>query len=176
MPSASSGNTPPATPFHEEQILQPPRRRWAVALPPAVITALAAGQMRAGHPLFKYSVSTGRLMALAVLGWAVYVWLSRVRLVTDVDQEGVSVRLRGLSRHHRIPRASITRTSIVAFDPEKDFGGYGIRSVDGGRAYVGLGRRGVRLELAGNGFAVVGSARPEALIAALKLTTPRQQP
>ncbi len=107
-------------------------------------------------------------MMLAVLLWAIYVWLSRVRLVTDVDDAAVSVRLRGLSRQHRIPRAKIKKVSIITFDPNKDFGGYGIRPVNGGQAYVGVARRGVRAELAGGGFAVIGSSKPDALIAALQ--------
>ena len=107
-------------------------------------------------------------MTLAVLLWAVYVWLSRVRLVTDVDDGAISMRLRGLSRKHRIPRAKIEKVSIVTFDANKDFGGYGIRPIRGGQAYVGLTGRGVRAELAGGGFAVIGSSKPDALIAVLR--------
>ena len=105
-------------------------------------------------------------MFLAVLLWGVYVWLSRVRLVTDVDETGVSIRLRGLSSHHRIPLDTINARSIVTFDPDKDFGGYGIRTVDGGRgrAYMAKATRGVRLEFEGGRFAVIASGRPGPLI------------
>jgi len=154
--------------FHEEQLVQPSKRRWVVALPPATLTALAAGQLRLGHPLFSHAPSTAGLMALAVLLWAVYVWLSRVRLVTDVDDAAITMRLRGLSREHRIPRSKIRSVSLLSFNPDKDFGGYGIRSVKGGQAYVGLTGRGVRAELDGGGFAVIGSSKADALFAALK--------
>ena len=107
-------------------------------------------------------------MALAVLLWAVYVWLSRVRLVTTVDDEAITIRLRGLSRELRIRRSKIATVSLVTFDQDKDFGGYGIRSVTGGHAYVGLTARGVRADLVGGGVAVIGSSRPEALLSALK--------
>jgi len=175
MRSDSSGNddSPGASRFHEEQVLQPRRRRWIVALLPATVTALAAGQMRLGHLLGKYSLSTGGLLSMAVLLWAVYVWLSRVRLVTDVDDDGVSIRVRGLSRHHRIPLSKVTSAVVVTFNPDKDFGGYGIRHVGRGRAYVGDSVKGVRMELSGGGFAVIGSARPEALLIALRAHRPR---
>ena len=163
MPSDSSDSST----FHEEQALQPARRRWIIAIVPATLTALAAGQLRLGHPLFTHAPSTGGLMTLAVLLWAVYVWLSRVRLVTDVDERSVSLRLRGLSRHHAIPRARIVRASAVTFDPDREFGGYGIRNLAGGRAYVGVNRQGIRVELDDKSFVVIGSGVPDRILAAI---------
>jgi hypothetical protein len=138
-----------------------------VAVLPATVTALAAGQLKLGHPLSLHLPSTPALMSMAVLLWAVYVWLSRVRLVTDVDRTGVSIRMRGLSRHHRIPLEKVESASLVSFDSQRDFGGWGIRSVHGGRAYLGSTSRGVRLELAGGSFAIIGSRQPEQLLAVL---------
>jgi hypothetical protein len=170
MPSgnSSSRTSNARVAFHEEQVLQPASRRWLLALLPATVTALAAGQLRLGHPLSPRLPSTAALMSMAVLLWGVYVWLSRVRLVTDVDPTGVSIRMRGLSRHHRIPLDKVAAASIVTFDTARDFGGYGIRSVKGGRAFVGTTTRGVRLELPGGTFAVIGSRLPEQLLAALQ--------
>jgi len=111
-------------------------------------------------------------MSLAVLLWAVYVWLSRVRLITDIDGASVSVRMRGLPRHARIPLANIAAVRVVCFDSQKDFGGYGFRAVKGGRAFIGTTSRGVRLDLVGGAFAIIGSALPEDLVAALKAGIP----
>ena|SRR5579862_7544646 len=155
------------TRFHEAQRLRPPRFRWLVAFPPALVTALAIAQLRIGHPIGTQAPSNRGFVSLAVLLWLVYVWLSRVQLVTDVDATAVSIRLRGLSRRHRISLATIRSASAVAFSPERDFGGHGIRAVAGGRAYIAQGTRGARLELEGGQFVVIGSARPEELLAAI---------
>jgi hypothetical protein len=155
------------TVFHEEQRLRPPRFRWLVAVVPAMFTAVAVEQVRLGHPLGPRSLSNGEFVSLAIFLWLVYVWLTRVKLVTDVDGSAVSIRLRGLSRHHRIPLAKIKAASVVGFNPARDFGGYGMRAVAGGRAYVADTVRGARLELEGGGFAVIGSRRPEQLLAAI---------
>jgi hypothetical protein len=156
------------TRFHEAQRLRP-RFRWLVAFPPAMLTALAIAQLRLGHPIGPHAPSNAGFIILSAFLWLVYVWLSRVQLVTDVDANAVSIRLRGLSRHHRIPLTSIKSASTVTFDPMRDFGGVGVRSVPGGRAYVAQTTRGARLELVGSRFVVIGSARPEELIAAVTL-------
>lgn len=132
-----------------------------------MFTALAIEQIRLGHPLGTRSVSNGEFVSLAIFLWLVYVRLTRIKLVTDVDGVAVSIRLRGLSRHHRIPIAKIRAASVVQFNPDRDFGGYGMRAVAGGRAYVADTVRGARLELDGGGFAVIGSRRPEQLLAAI---------
>jgi hypothetical protein len=155
------------TPFHEAQRLRPPRFRWLVAFPPAMVTALAVAQLRLGHPIGTHALSNGGFVSLAIFLWLVYVWLSRVQLVTDVEASGVSLRLRGLSRHHRIPLEAIRSAAVVTFDADRDFGGFGIRTIAGGRAYVARATRGVRLELDGDGFVVIGSLRPEELVAAV---------
>src|SRR5579862_5612929 len=116
-------------PFHESQRLQPPRFRWLVAFPPALMTAFAAEQLWLGHPISTHALSNRGFVSVSVFLWFVFVWLCRVKLVTDVDETSVSIRLRGLLRHHRIPLGRINAASVVAFNPERDFGGYGIRAV-----------------------------------------------
>jgi hypothetical protein len=132
-----------------------------------MFTALAIAQRWLGHPLSAHALSNRGFASLSAFLWFVYIWLSRVQLVTDVDEAGISIRLRGLPRHDRIALTAIGKHSFVAVDPERDFGGIGFRSVPGGRAYVVRAGRGVRLELNGGGFAVIGSARPEELAATI---------
>jgi hypothetical protein len=162
------------TRFHEAQRLRPPRFGWLVAFPPALLTALAIAQRWAGHPLGPHPLSDRRLAATSIFLWLVYIWLSRVQLVTDIDDEAVTVRLSGLGRRHQIPLASITSASVVAFNAETDFGGRGFRAVPVGRAYVARSGRGVRLELQGGGFAVIGSACHEQLLAAVQSSRTRR--
>src|SRR5579872_5363746 len=132
-----------------------------------MVSALAILQYALGHPLGTRSPSTGQLASLAMFLWLVYVWLTRIRLVTDVGDDHLAVRLKGLSRHHRVALAKVRSAAVVEFDPMKDFGGYGIRTLDHGRAYVAGGRHGVRLELEGSGFVIVGSNRPGDLLASI---------
>jgi hypothetical protein len=128
---------------------------------------LAIAQRLLGHPLGPHSLSDGEYASLGLLLWFVYVWLTRVELVTDVDTASVSIRMRGLFRHHRIPLQKVKAVSIVNFDAD-GYGGYGMRDVPGGRAYLAQAGRGARLELDGGGFVVIGSVRPEELLKALK--------
>jgi hypothetical protein len=156
--------------FHEAQPLQPTRFRWLVAFPPALVTALAIAQRWRGQPLGAHTLSNAEFASLGLFLWLVYVWLSRVQLATDVDDTAISIRLRGLPRHHRIPLNAVRAASVVTFDADRDFGGIGFRAVQGGRAYVTQGTGGVRLELDRGGFAVIGSARPAELLAAVRPT------
>jgi hypothetical protein len=149
--------------FHETQSIRPRRMRWLVAFPPALITSLATAQWWFGHPIGPHALSERSLASTAALLWIVYVLLLRVRLVTDVSGSAISIRLRGLGRRHEIPVTAILSASVIAFDPDTDFGGYGFREVPSGRAYVADAARGVRLELENGGFAVIGSTRPEEL-------------
>ncbi len=156
------------TRFREVQRLQPTRTRWLVGFPPALVTAIAVAQRVHGAPFGAHALSNPELASLAILLWLVYVWLARVRLVTEVGEDAVSVRLRGLFQHHRLPLAAVVSAEPVACSPERDFGGYGFRAVKGGRAYVARASGGVRLELEGGRFAVIGSARPDDLAAAIR--------
>jgi hypothetical protein len=157
------------TRFHETQRLQP-HFRWLVAFPPAMFTALAVAQRWLGHPIGPHALSDRGFASVSIALWLVYVWLSRVQLVTDVDATSVSVRMRGLSRHHRISLSTIRSASVVTFDSDRDFGGQGFRTIKGGRAYVATSTRGVNIKLDGGGFVVIGSARPEELAAAVAPT------
>lgn len=153
--------------FHERQRLQP-RHRWLVAFPPALFTALAIAQRWVGHPLGQHALSDRGLASLSILLWLVYVWLSRVELIIEVNETAITVRMGGLARRHRIPLTAVRSASIVVVDADRDFGGMGFRTVNGGRAYIARSAKAVRLELNGGGFAIIGSTRPDELAEAVQ--------
>ena len=104
------------------------------------------------------------------MGWrciAVFGVRCKIRLVTEVRDADLVVSLRGLWAARHIPLGSIQSVETITFDPEGDFGGYGIRSTRQGKAYVAGGHRGVRLKLVNRTALVLGSQRPEDLTAIL---------
>jgi hypothetical protein len=109
----------------------------------------------------------------SVIGWTIFLWivylrLLTVRLVTDVRDRDLVVKMRGLWRAQRVPLANISSAEVVDFDPIRDYGGYGIRSNREGKAYIASGNAGVRLKLSDGSNLVVGSQRARALASVLK--------
>jgi hypothetical protein len=72
-----------------------------------------------------------------------------------------------LWRTRRVSLSDILLAETLTFDPERDYGGYGIRSTRQGTAYLAIGNRGVRLKLVNGATLIVGSQRPEELVAIL---------
>jgi len=149
--------------FYEKQSL--PLRRVAIALlvPPCIMLGLLIWQVVLGHPWGKNPMSNGNVIGWTVFLWLIYLRLITVRLVTEVRDETLVVAMRGLWRSRRIPLADIQSADAVTFDPERDYGGFGIRSNREGKAYIASGHRGVRLKLANGATFVVGSQRPDEL-------------
>ena len=112
-------------------------------------------------------MSNARVIGWTLFLWMVYLRLITVRLVTEVRDGTLVVAMRGLWRKRRIPLADIQSVETITFDPERDYGGYGIRSTRQEKAYIASGNRGVRLKLAQGSAVVLGSQRPSELAAVL---------
>lgn len=153
--------------FYENQRL--PLRRVGVALlvPPCIMLGLLAWQVVLGHPWGKKPMSNASVIGWTIFLWLVYLRLITVRLVTKVQDKTLVVTMRGLWRRRRIPVADIQSVEAVTFDPERDYGGYGVRSTREGKAYIANGHQGVRLRLVNGATVVVGSQRPQELAAIL---------
>lgn len=108
-----------------------------------------------------------------VVGWTVFLWLLyfrliTIRLVTEVRQGKLLIALRGLWRLRRVPLHQIRSVETISRDIARDYGGFGIRSTRNGRAYVASGPGGVLITLAEGEKLVVGSQRPDELVAAIR--------
>lgn len=108
-----------------------------------------------------------------IVGWTLFLWiiyfrLITVSLITEVRNGELTVTLRGLWRGRRVPVSQISSVETIAYDPEKDYGGYGVRSIRGGTAYLANSKRGVRLSLSDGSLLVVGSQRAADLAAVLR--------
>jgi len=125
-------------------------------------------QVLLGHPWGKHPMSNGDVISWTVFLWLIYFRLITVRLVTEVRQGELIIRMRGLWRLRRVPLDRIQSVETITHDIAPDYGGYGFRSIRGGKAYVASGGRGVRVTLAGGEKLVVGSQRPDELARMLR--------
>ena len=153
--------------FHEEQSMRRPRLVILTAIPPLILSLLAIWQVGLGHPWGKHPMSNASIIGWTIFLWLIYLRLMTVKLVTDVGPGEISVRMRGLWRSYSIALSAVKSARAVSFDPARDWGGYGARSSDRGRAFIAAGGRGVELELVKGGVAVVGSQRPDDLARAI---------
>ena len=153
--------------FYEVQRFPLRRIAATLAIPPCGMLALLVWQVLLRHPWGKQPMSDASVIGWTVFLWVIYVRLITVRLVTEVRDADIVVSLRGLWPARHIPLGSIQSVETITFDPERDFGGYGIRSTRQGKAYVAGGHRGVRLKLVNRTALVLGSQRPEDLTAIL---------
>ena len=154
--------------FHEEQRFRLKRQRVLLAIPPVGMALLLIWQVILGHPWGKQPMSNNSVIGWTIFLWLVYLRLVTVRLVTEVRTDVLAVAMRGLWRARRIPLGEIKSAKTVNYDPERDYGGYGVRTARSGTAYIAAGNRGVRLELSKGGTVLLGSERPEELVSAIK--------
>jgi hypothetical protein len=154
-----------------------PLRRVAVALlvPPSILTLLLLWQVVLGRQWKGQSLSNGDVIFWSIFLWLIYLRLITVRLITKVSGEKLEVKLRGLWRRRRIPLADIRSAEPITFHPVRDFGGYGIRNIPGGKAWLADSTSGISLKLADGKTIVIGTHRPAELAAALRKTYPEVQ-
>jgi hypothetical protein len=153
--------------FREQQSFRQRRVSIFLAIPPAAMLLLLVWQVILGHAWGTKPMSNARVIGWTVFLWLVYFRLVTVRLVTLVGPDELSVGMRGLWRERHIPLKEIKTAKVVTYDAARDYGGYGIRTTRRGKAYIAGGDRGVRLELVKGGAVLVGSGRPEELLAAI---------
>ena len=156
--------------FHEEQKLPVYRIAIALLIPPGSLTLLYVWQVSSGHKWQGQSISDGDLAFWSVFLWLVYLRLMTVRLITDVRDGKLTVRLRGNFR-----RRTIRLADIRSVDP-------GIEVAYRSRPWVAQGARGVLLKLADGEKVTIGSQKPNELAAAIlrqpesSATPPRRNP
>jgi hypothetical protein len=156
-----------ARPFFEKQRFPLRRIGVVLALPPCGMLGLLIWQVALGHPWGKHPMSSGNVIFWTIFLWAIYFRLITVRLVTEAHDGELLISLRGLWRSRRILRSEIQSAERITYDPIRDYGGYGIRTGRFGKAYVAESTQGVRLKLANGNTVIIGSNRPNELLAVL---------
>ena len=166
---------PSSDSFHEVQRLPIRRTAIALAVPPLAMSCILLWQVILGHTWGKYSISNASIVGWTIFLWIVYFRLITVRLVTDVENRELIIALRGLWRKRRITAADISEVEVIHFDSGRDYGGYGIRSIRGGTAYLAGSDNGVRVRLLKGSLLVIGSQRPDSLAGTLRRISGAEQ-
>jgi hypothetical protein len=142
---------------------------------PVYLSALAAWGGLLARVVMGEEEGDGRpwwlfLLQAVVFGVLFPVVSRDLRLVVEVDQEGVLFRYHPFHRRtHRIRSSDILSARVVTYRPLQDFGGWGIRFGLGRRkAYTVSGRKGVELELSNGWRILLGSCAPDSLLAAVE--------
>jgi hypothetical protein len=91
-------------------------------------------------------------------------------LQTSLLPEELQVRF-GRRTRFRIPLRNVVRAWARSYEPLSEFGGWGIRTGSGGRAFNMRGKEGVQLVLRSGQRVLVGSQRAEELAAAVRELT-----
>ena len=149
--------------FTEVQALRQWHVRVVLAFPPAAVLFITCRQIVWHKPWGSPPPSNGSLIFLCVLLVAVYFRLVTVKLVTELRRGEVAVGLRGLWKRRRIPLDQVQKAEAVTYDPVAEFGGYGIRSSQRGKAYIARGSAGVELLLKNGNRVLIGSQVAEEL-------------
>ncbi len=144
--------------FHEEQ-----RFKWfwtAMFCVPAFVVGY--GLYR--QAWLKQPLISGALLWPAFLVSAVVaIWFLRLKLETEVRDDGLFIDFIWLWPKRVIPWAQIRSVETRTYRPIRDFGGWGVRWDARGIVYHTRGNRGVRLVLASGERVLLGSQRPDEL-------------
>ena len=142
---------------------------WAIQIPAlATLGYIVFRQFVLGKPVGDHPASNTSLAIIAVTVAMFVVWFIKLELVTEVRDDALEIRFRGLLVRREIPLADITHFEARTYRPIREYGGWGVRRGAGGMAYNVSGNRGVELRLADGKPLLIGSQRPEELALALQ--------
>jgi hypothetical protein len=153
--------------FREAQRFRQVRVWVLTAILPIGVLLLAIWQVGLGHPFGKTPRSNADIVGWSIFLWIIYLRLVTVKLVTEVGPGQVRIALRGLWRSSLIRLTKVRMIDVVQFDP-RDWGGLGIRSKKGGRAYIAGGNCGVQLTFDDGKKALIESQTPSTLARAIR--------
>jgi hypothetical protein len=94
-------------------------------------------------------------------------WFRRLRLITEVDDNTVTLRYQGLFKTRTVPIPTVRSARARTYRPLLEYGGWGIKFGLKGWVYNVSGKEGVQLELDGARPLMVGSRRAEELAEAI---------
>jgi hypothetical protein len=109
------------------------------------------------------SISPSLLWPAFIVAVVVAVWFGRLKMITEVRDDGLYICFVWLWPERTIPWDQIRSVEPRTYRPIRDFGGWGVRWSARGIVYHARGKRGVRLVLASGERILVGSQRPEVL-------------
>ena len=154
--------------FRETQRFRQPWY-WAIQIPAlAAVGYIVFRQLVLGKPVGQHPASNMSLAIIAATVALFVVWFIKLELITEVRDDVLEVRFRGLFVRRAIPLAQIRHFEAKTYRPIRDYGGWGVRRGAGGMAYNVSGNRGVELQLTDGKSLLIGSRRPEEFALALQ--------
>ena len=157
--------------FRETQRFRQPWY-WAIQIPAlAAVGYIVFRQLVLGKPVGDHPASNTPLAIIAATVALFVVWFMKLELVTEVRDDVLEIRFRGLFVRRVIPLAEITHFETRTYRPIRDYGGWGVRRGAAGMAYNVSGNRGVDLRLPDGKSLLIGSQRPEEFVMALQTRT-----
>jgi hypothetical protein len=142
--------------FREEQRFE---SFWSVVV---FIPALMVG-----YGLYRQAASGALLWPAFMVTAVVAVWFLKMKLVTEVRDDGLFICFVWLWPERTIPWDQIRSVEVRTYRPVRDFGGWGVRWAPRGIVYHARGNRGARLVLASGERVLVGSLRADELVRAI---------
>jgi len=121
--------------------------------------------------LHQSSMSGALLWPAFAVALVVAVWFLRLKIETEVRDDGLFICFVWLWPERTIPWDQIRSVETRTYRPIRDFGGWGVRWAARGIVYHARGNRGVRLVLASGERVLVGSQRPDELARAIATRT-----
>lgn len=166
---ASAGAEQAASPlFQEAQRF----RMWMFWVPIAIVTFVVwwqfTEQIIRSNPQGSQPVPDWAAWVLAIvfgLGFPAFAFV--VRLITEVHSGELTVRVFPF-RATRIPLADVREAEVRDYSAQREFGGWGVRTGQSGKAYSAYGNQGVQLWLKGDKRILIGSQTAGDLAAALR--------
>jgi hypothetical protein len=113
------------------------------------------------------SISGALLWPAFVVAVVVGVWFLRLKMVTEVRDQGLFVDFVWLWPERTIPWDQIRSVEARTYRPIRDFGGWGVRWAARGIVYHARGNRGARMVLASGERVLIGSQRADELARAI---------
>jgi hypothetical protein len=151
---------PVAAVFREEQYFD-----WRIYSLIAIVGLITGIGLLRGRA-WSLEVVLGLLIGLALLMFLIVFLL---HMTTEVNATDLFVSFAWAPSHPRVvPISAVRSVDVVTYRPIADYGCWGIRSgLDGEKAYIARGNRGVRIELTDGTRLLIGSQRPELLASVL---------
>ena len=118
------------------------------------------------HP--NREATIGLLSSIAICAIVTFL-IKSIKLITQVTPDGIRVRFSPLQTRFQLYRwDDIEQLFIRTYNPLLEYGGWGLRLGPSGSAYNVSGNVGLQLVLRGNHRILIGTAKPELLLEALR--------
>jgi hypothetical protein len=139
---------------------------WALVLLIAAISLYGAVQQLILEKPFGNNPAPDSIMVVIALifGIGLPIFMYKTNLTTEIRGDGLYVRFFPFHLSFlRIATYEIKGFQSCTFRPLRDYGGWGIRFGNKGKAYIVSGSRGLQLELSNGKYLLIGSQKPEEL-------------